>query len=219
MLMWFMYYHSKIIKLTNRKMTVATSSGIDSVAALHFLHKNKSLDVSSFHFNHKIRPQNDLMEERVKEFCSDFNIPLTVKRCESTYVGGSVEAFYREQRYSAMSGLGYVVTGQHLNDLVESYVENCFRGNPDYLPMPLITEYKDKGFTVIRPFCLTTKQEMVDYVKNNNLMKYIVEDETNTDETIKRNWIRHTLVPMIKEKDYNLEKVVKKKILERIEKL
>lgn len=219
MVLCTMYYHPKIIRPANRKLVVAVSGGIDSLVAASFLHKNKSLDISAFHFNHKIRPQNDQMEEKVVEFCSDFNIQLIVKRCNTPFEGGSSEAFYREQRYAAMEGLGYVVTGQHLDDQVESYVNNCFCGNPEYLPMPLITEYPSKGFTVLRPFCLTTKQQMVEYVESNDLQKYVVEDETNTDENIKRNWIRHTLVPQIRDRDYNLEKVVKKKILERISKL
>jgi hypothetical protein len=55
------------------------------------------------------------------------------------------------------------------------------------------------------------------FLKRNDLTKFIAEDPLNLDLTRRRNWIRMVLLPMIKEKT-NVEKVVKKKYLEKLKK-
>ena len=58
-------------------VTVMLSAGVDSVALAHFAVKNKHLltrlfntkdiNINFYHFNHKLRPQNELMEQKAKE--------------------------------------------------------------------------------------------------------------------------------------------------------
>jgi tRNA(Ile)-lysidine synthase TilS/MesJ len=70
---------------------------------------------------------------------------------------------------------------------------------------------------VIRPFILNSKDEINNFLKRNDLTKFIAEDPLNLDLTRRRNWIRMVLLPQIKEKT-NVEKVVKKKYLEKLKK-
>jgi tRNA(Ile)-lysidine synthase TilS/MesJ len=86
---------------------------------------------------------------------------------------------------------------------------NCFKGHPDYLPIPVKTEFEN--FTIIRPFILTMKESMKNYIVENDLNRWVVEDETNKDESYRRNWIRQTLLPQINENGYNLYTTVKKR--------
>lgn len=207
-----MRFISKILKKANNKVTVALSMGCDSLAIAHFLKtKYPKIKLYAYHFNHALREQNNEMAHNAMIFCRDFNIPLTYDKRDIVQDVECSEAGLREIRYKAMHDMGYVITGHHLNDAVENYLYNCFNGVQEYLPIPLVTEYNDSGFTVIRPFMLTRKQEMIDYVNQNDLTKYMVEDETNEDEAYRRNWLRHTIIPQISGKGYNLETVVKKK--------
>jgi len=57
---------------------VAVSGGIDSIVALHLLHRIYKDRVFVCHINHKFQPANDDMEKSVAQFCKDFNIPLKV---------------------------------------------------------------------------------------------------------------------------------------------
>lgn len=214
-----MKFEPKLIKSEDNNITVACSGGIDSIAVLYQLHRFKKFNVRVFHFHHNIREQNDQMEKAVREFCYDFSIPYIVKHCKEEYESGSKEDFYRKQRYNAMEGLGTVVTGHQLSDFVENFLDNTFKGHEDYLPMPLVTEYKELGFTIVRPYCISSKAQINAYAQKHNLMKYVVEDETNDDTSIQRNWLRNVLIPQIQEKNYNLERVVLKKIKDRIAKL
>jgi tRNA(Ile)-lysidine synthase len=209
-----MRFIPQILKLANNKVTVACSGGIDSLAIAAFLKiYYPRINLQCFHFNHNLREQNEIMSNSVFTFCKDFNI-----RWEESYRNGNYddtdpkdESTLRALRYKAMAGLGYVITGHHIDDACENYMFNCLNGVPEYLPIPLVTEYKDFDLTVIRPFILNEKEEFRAFVKDYDLEQYVVEDETNTDEGYRRNWLRNNLIPQISEKGYNLKTIVKKR--------
>ena len=206
-----------ILKKAENKVTVALSAGSDSIAVAHFLKvKYPKIKLRCFHFNHNLRAQNELMQSKAKEFCKDFDIPISV--ATRLYSPDTSEATLRDMRYRSMSGLGTVVTGHHLDDAVESYLYNCFNGVPEYLPIPLETDYTEKDLKIIRPFIISTKKEIQEYIKENSLEKYVVEDETNSDEKYRRNWLRYSIIPQINDKGYNLQTIVRKRYLEYIKK-
>lgn len=213
--------------LPKDNLVVSLSMGIDSLCALHFIKNVLKRDVQAYHFNHKLRPQNDEMEENARHFCMVNNIELTVG-CATTKL--KTEADCREARLESLKNTYYkanVITGHHLDDAVESYLLNCFRGNPEYLPIPfksIITGDSTgpcfvEKITIYHPFLLTSKDNFWKYVcKNEILRHYICHDETNLDESAAlRNWIRNKIVPEIQTKKcINLQTIVRKKIEARI---
>lgn len=205
-----MKFQSKILKLANNNVTVALSMGVDSLAVCHFLKtRYPRMNVKAIHFNHNLRSQNFDMEAKAIKFCAAMQIPLTVKRRDRYTQKGESEAELRSYRLKAFTGHGFIVTGHHLDDACESYLMNCLKGHPDYLPIPVKTEFDN--FTIIRPFILTTKESMEQYIIHHDLGRWVVEDETNTDENYRRNWVRHTMLPEIKENGYNLQTTVRKR--------
>jgi tRNA(Ile)-lysidine synthase TilS/MesJ len=65
------------------------SSGVDSIAGVHYLlSKSKKRDrfrFKVFHFNHKVRPQNDEMEESFHNFM-DTELPTFYKTVISVFI-------------------------------------------------------------------------------------------------------------------------------------
>ena len=53
------------------------------------------------------------------------------------------------------------------------------------------------------------KEDMISYVKKNDLEKYVVEDETNQENNYRRNWVRNVLLPQLQ--PFGLPTLVKKK--------
>ena len=103
-----------------------------------------------------------------------------------------------------------MVVCHHLDDCVESYLMNCFNGVPEYVPIPFRTSWGD--VEVVRPFLLTGKEDFRGYVERHGLMRYVTEDELNGDLSLRRNWVRNCLRPMVETRYVGLSKVVKKKI-------
>ena len=219
-----MKFISKILKLANNELTVPLSGGVDSLAVAHFIKtKCPKIKTKAMHFNHRLRPQNLEMEISCRKFCQEFSIPFLVKSrwepdedkhpeaSDMTYS----EATLRHLRYKAMEGLGYVVTAHHLGDACENHFFNFCNGVEQYLPIPVFTIYETGDLNIIRPFILNSKEDFRKYATENDLNRFVVEDETNKDNKYRRNWVRNEILPLI-DKNYNLETIVRKKYIKYI---
>jgi|10_taG_2_1085330.scaffolds.fasta_scaffold107696_2 tRNA(Ile)-lysidine synthase len=196
-----------------KNLHVAVSGGEDSIAAAHFLMTMK-YDFTILHFNHKQRPQNDDMQERVSKFCDTFNLKLITGSLDDFPAGSSTstEDSLRNARLSFFGSIPNnpsIVLAHHLDDAVESYLMNCLVGTPEYIPIPERSEWE--SFTVHRPFLKNRKKVFINWIKKNNLEKFIVHDETNQDYSFQRNHIRNVVIPSIEKTYEGLPKVVKKK--------
>jgi len=226
----------KIIKQVVNKShpyLFSLSMGADSVAAFIWM-KMAGYEVVPIHFNHKLRPQNDLMEEKFLDFCKDFNAKsdfithaptlntINEHRTESDLRKLRIE-FYQDISSFAKEVLYLgdltptIVTAHHLDDYVESYLLNCFRGHPNHVSIELESDFNiddsESRFKITHPFLLTRKKDFIQFLERNNYMKYVVEDETNKiSKGSRRNWIRNVILPEMKKNKLSLEKFAKRKI-------
>jgi len=210
------HFQSSILPAKGVGITIAISGGVDSIALAYFLSQGKR-PLQLFHFNHKLRPQNDEMEDSVREFARHFNLPLKVANSHDYPFGKStsLEAAAREARLKAMEelNLGYTVVCHHLNDAIESYIMRCMLGvmsMKNYYCIPPKTQMTN--ICLVRPFLLTKKDTLMEYATRHHLMEFVVEDETNKDTDIRRNMVRHQLLPLMETEWNGLEKVVAKHV-------
>ena len=187
--------------------------GVDSVAAFIWL-LNKKYSVTPIHLNHGLRDQNDLMQHKFNEMCEDLKINGISKKINAI----NSESECRKERIKFYSELGgEIITAHHLNDWVESYLLNCFRGQPNHDPFNLISKFPE--FNVYHPFLLNSKRQFVQYVERNKLLNYVVEDESNQIvKGSRRNWIRNKIVPEMKSRKLSLEKYAIRKIKQDVDK-
>jgi len=184
-----------------RKLTVAFSGGVDSVAALDFLSNNHEVNAAFFHHGTDV---SDDAYDFVFYFCKDRGIPLEVGYLRDEKPKElSWEEHWRNQRYKFLEKFEYVVTGHHLNDCIETYIWSAMHGDAKVIP--------DTRKNVHRPFLLTTKQELIDWCKNKELSWR--EDHTNHDDKYMRNYIRKHVVEHAYHINPGIEKVVRKLIL------
>jgi tRNA(Ile)-lysidine synthetase-like protein len=205
------------------------SSGVDSIAGVHYLlsklNKTDRHRYKVFHFNHKIRPQNDKMEESFYNFMRaelpDFYRHVVTRNSDDNKATEITEAKLRDFRLKTIMGfihLNVIVTFHHLNDCVESYLLNCIRGHDGYQPIPFWTQMRTGTNNVsCHPFIFTKKQHFIDYCVKHDLMKYVVEDETNTiSKGSRRNMIRNEIIPILERDRVGLETIVSKKMRQRL---
>jgi tRNA(Ile)-lysidine synthase TilS/MesJ len=112
-----------------------------------------------------------------------------------------------------------LVTAHHLDDYQESYLQNCFRGQPTYRGISLRTNFG--SYEIIHPFLLTEKSDLIEFLKwyqQGHFMKFVVTDETNTIvKGSRRNWIRNVIVPEMNRASVSVKKYCRRTIMEDIQ--
>lgn len=184
-----------------RDICVAVSGGIDSMAALAFLNKNHKVTV--VHINHK-EGNSDTAELLVLDYCSTLQIPAITKKIVDVKPNNtSKEEFWRNQRYEFFHSLnGLVVTAHTLDDCVETWIWSSMHGEGKIIPA--------SNRNVIRPFRLTNKSDFVAYAQKNAVP--FIEDESNSDLTLTRNYIRQVMMPHVLQVNPGISKTILKKV-------
>jgi tRNA(Ile)-lysidine synthase len=184
-----------------RQLCVAVSGGVDSLAALHFL--SIKHDVTALHINHT-EGNSDSAENLVTTYCEANAIPLISKRVNTARPAScSLEEFWRNERYELFHSMKQpVVTAHTLDDCVETWVWSSLHGIGKIIP------YANRN--VIRPFRLTPKRQFVNWATRNNLVW--VEDESNADLSLARNYIRQVMMPHVLAINPGISTTIKKKV-------
>ena len=209
-----------MFKLTHKipnTIFIAVSGGADSMAALDFLRKGRRVRV--LHFNHGTEHAEEA-QDCVERYCKENDIKISIgglfgKECPK---GSSKEDFWRKQRYSffeseSMGSLSGnwrdspVVTCHHLDDVVETWLFTSMHGEGRLIP--------SKRDNYIRPFLLTRKAVFEDWCDRKDVP--YVTDPSNTDTSFMRNYIRHKLMPHALTVNPGIHKVIRKKIINSLE--
>ena len=134
-----------------------------------------------------------------QNLCASWEVTLLIERID---VKLSTETQAREQRYKAF--LKYIgqgdclVLAHHNNDNMETLMLNLLRGSgvAGLRGMPMCRSLG--AGTLVRPFLKFQKREILDYAKHYNLNW--IDDHSNANTDIKRNFLRNNLFPLIEQK-------------------
>lgn len=190
-----------------RRVAVAVSGGIDSMAALDFL--RRAHDVVVLHYNHGT-PYAPKAEALVRAYCMKHKLTIVIGRCEEEMPDGvSPEAWWREKRYKFFeeATTSPIVTAHHLDDQVENWIFTSLNGNPFLIP------HKRDQF--IRPFLTTEKRDFTMWCIRKEVPT--ISDPSNGDYRYRRNYIRNVMMPHVTHINPGIKKVVKKLVLESTE--
>ena len=99
-----------------------------------------------------------------------------------------------------------IVLAHNLDDCVEQYVINTV-----VRPSKTVTIRYNGPSNTIRPFRTWKKSDIIDYAKRNNLT--YIEDPSNSDDSLTRNYVRHQIIPLILNVNPGLYTQVKEKVL------
>ena len=186
-------------------VVLATSGGPDSMCLLNLIKQNTNLKIICAHVNHKLREESEEEAIMVKDYCTSNNI--TYEYFEITNYKGNIENYAREKRYEFFEKIlkkynsKYLLTAHHGDDLIETILMKIIRGNLDNLVgFKKIT--KRENYYIYRPLITKTKEDILNYCKNNNI-KYSI-DKTNFEDTYTRNRIRKYILPELKKENKNI---------------
>ena len=188
-------------------VTVACSGGPDSMAILDFLMKGRK-NVQVAYFNHGT-PFGRHSAEWVHDYCSTHKIKFLMCTIDRKKRGDeSPEEFWRNERYRFLNEIdSHVITGHHLDDVVEWWLFTSFHGNPRLIP--------SQNKNVIRPFLITAKSDIWDWIERKNV-PYLT-DPSNFDKKYARNRIRHEVVKEVLKINPGIRKTIKKKLIQHFD--
>lgn len=177
-----------------KKYGLAISGGRDSMALLNLFYKAR-YNICIINVEHGIRQENSkrdslFVENYAKERGIEFK-SHAVKALDFAKKNKiSVEAAAHELRYQIFEkhlneGIcDYVVLGHHKNDQAETVLMHMLRGGN----VKGLSGMREVTGRYLRPLLKYTREEINQYVKDNNIP--YVEDETNSDEKYTRNKVR-----------------------------
>ena len=190
-------------------IVIGVSTGSDSMALFHYMINNYKDTIICAHINHNVRKQSKDEELFLKNYCKSNNIIFETMKIDE-YKENNFENEARKKRYNFYKQIlnkynsKYLLLAHHADDLIETVLMKIIRGSSiiGYAGIKKIT--KRNNYYIIRPLLDYTKEEILQYIKDNNITYY--EDITNKDTKYTRNRIRKNILPLLKKEDKNIHK-------------
>jgi len=213
-------YIRKTLELQEaNKILLTISGGADSVVMLDLFSKT-DYECGIAHCNFHLRgDESNKDEQLVKKLAKKykykfFQIDFFTKNYARNR-GISIEMAARELRYNWFeeirrdNGYDYIATAHHNDDVVETFFINLARGTG----IRGLSGIKPVSGKTIRPILFADRNSILNYIKENKL-EYR-EDASNNDVKIKRNKLRHDIIPQLAE----INTAYKQNTLKTIERL
>lgn len=177
-------------------LTVGLSGGCDSVVLLHLLHGLLPAGrLRAIHVHHGLSPMADDWAEHCRQLCHTLAVPLHIARVTVSPDGEGLEAAARQARYAAFAaaGAGFMAIAHHGDDQAETILFNLARGAGLSGLAGMRGSRRIGGLTVLRPLLAISRPVLEAYATEHGLA--YVEDESNRDISLSRNYLRHALLP------------------------
>jgi tRNA(Ile)-lysidine synthase len=183
-------------------VAVGFSGGRDSMVLLDALAcaaPSNPLSLSAVHVHHGISPNADGWAEFCAVECARRAVPLTVHRVrveDAATLG--IEAAARAARYNVFAQIGsdFVALAHHAGDQAETLLLQLLRGaGPHGLAaMPPVRPLQSRC-ALLRPLLAVPETAIEAYAQARELRW--IDDESNADTSLKRNFLRHEIAPRL----------------------
>ncbi len=192
--------------LATGQWCVALSGGVDSTVLLYAMvqlgREFSGNTIRAVHVNHHLHADADTWAQACEALCAELDVALTC--CDvgvETDGDGGIEAAARKARYGALTGLldhgEILLTAHHRDDQVETFLLRLLRGaGPHGLASIGLRRPFGRG-QVIRPLLAVSREALETYARQQNLEW--IEDPANTDTKFDRNFLRHRVLPVLRE--------------------
>lgn len=200
-----------------KKLLVACSGGIDSVALVHLIDELKqqlNYQYGIVHVDHMLRGQQSYEDlQFVQQLSVNYGVPFYSERIDIPKLvvqhRDNVQQRCRIERYDffyrVMEREGYdlLLTAHHLDDHIETAMMQMLRGQK---PIGILAERPFRTKQLLRPLLQVTKKELLTYLQD---YQYTYRhDPSNDEDDYVRNAIRQHVLPEIEKIEPNYSKLV-----------
>lgn len=192
----------------NASIVVACSGGPDSMCLLDLVTKLKdelNLNIIVAHVNHKLRSESEEEAKMVENYAKENNITFELLEITNYINGNFTEEDARKRRYKFFNEViekyhaSLLLTAHHGDDLIETILMRLTRGSnlSGYIGIKEISQ--TDNYKTLRPLLSVTKDEIINYLKENNVPYRL--DKTNEELKHTRNRYRHIVLPFLKKEN------------------
>jgi tRNA(Ile)-lysidine synthase len=198
---------------------VACSGGRDSVVLAHLvqqLARMGLLEATIAHVDHAVRPDSADAARMVKAFAGQIGLPVRVMQLStdaiSRHHGTGLEEALRRERYLSLAGIAAEIgadalaLAHHQGDQAETVLLHLIRGAGlhgaagmrewSLIKVPWWERScEGSSLRLWRPLLTESPRQLASWHDEHNLPLH--EDSTNLDFRIRRNAIRHTVLPQL----------------------
>lgn len=187
-------------------LKLAYSGGMDSHVLLHALTRvceQMRWRLSAIHVDHGLQPDSETWAEHCVRVCQSLHVPCLTERIEvDRRDPQGLEAAARRKRYACLahhlrSG-EVLLTAHHQDDQAETVLLQLMRGAGVHglAAMPELTSFATGRLA--RPLLGFGRYQLEDYARRHQLTW--VEDASNQDLAQARNFVRHRILPLLRER-------------------
>ena len=177
--------------ITTNKNLLAFSAGVDS-SALFFILLEKKINFDIIIVDYNLRKQSKQEIQYAKELAKKYNKKIYLKTYEKNKFSEKLARDFRYEFFDEIiinNNYESLITAHQLNDQLEWFLMQLTKGAGLIELIGLNKISNRKNYKLFKPLLDISKNELLDYLKNNNF-KYFI-DETNVQNIYKRNYFRN----------------------------
>lgn len=192
-----------------QRLVIAYSGGVDSHVLLDMVVQVQQLHqrpIKIIHVHHGLSQYANDWANHVEQVAQAYNVDYVIKRVIVNQQQASLEDAARQARYQAINQelvIGDVLLlAHHQQDQAETFLLRLMRGSG----VTGLAAMKDSNVVPFnrltipawRPLLTVNKNQILAYAQQRQL-KWI-EDDSNTDERLNRNYLRHQVIPTLQQR-------------------
>jgi len=184
-------------------LLLALSGGLDSCLLLHLLVKaGLGPRLSAVHIDHQLQADSQGWARFCQALADQQGIPLAIEKVAVDMANG-LEAGARDARYSVLLPLARaqgatLVMAHHRNDQAETLLFRLLRGAGVQGLSAMREHSRQQGVALWRPLLSVGRQTLEDWGASLSLSWR--EDPSNQDQSLRRNYLRHTIFPALRDR-------------------
>lgn len=185
----------RYVQATHR-VVVGLSGGLDSVVLLHAV-RECGYNVSALHVHHGLSPNADGWSDFCIDLCARDGIPLAIERVAvERNARDGLEGAARRARHAVYDHVDadWVLLAHHRGDRAETMLFNLLRG----AGVRGAGAMGERNGRLLRPLLTVGRDDILAYARRHGLGW--IEDESNADVRFSRNFLRHRILPVMRER-------------------